>query len=206
MKLKIFLTIVICTCTALPLIDATPGEQNESKGITENKGYYGYTFIAMVDTNLEKYTKEMEELIRKSQLKKSYNAFPASSYNMSILSIFHYGNELIPVLERWKDEISDRAQLFDLAFQEETNEAVCVLKKYMKESLTIQYATLKFGKEMISLSLDVEEKYMQRIRNARKRLSKVYENLSMSSPPAYEKLEIILANGKRKKIKYKRHE
>lgn len=155
----------------------------------------------MVDAELAKVAKEIEKFIWTSQLRKSYKAVPPSRYNTSIYSIYHYGNDMIPLVQEWVDrKISNRSELFDLAFQQHTSEAICVLEKYLNESMIIKYASLNFGKQAISLTLDVEEESWKSIQNTRKTLAKVYENLSLCISPINEKLQIMLAYGNRKRL------
>jgi len=71
--------------------------------------------------------------------------------------------------------------------------ALCILERYMNETLHIKYATLNIGKRTISLSLEAEKESLERIRNVRKLLAKVYEHADSSMEPIDERMQITLA-------------
>lgn len=151
----------------------------------------------MIDPKLAKLAEQIEIYIRESTLAKSYSALPGNSYHMTIYSIYQCGNRLIPPVERWVNAsgytISKHAWLPKKVLQEQNNKAMCILEKYLAEPLYIKYATLNVGKKYIKLILKADEESMQRIRNTREELKKIYEHPDLSMEPIGDRLHITLA-------------
>jgi len=91
-------------------------------------------------------------------------------------------------------KISSRTWLPNEVLQEQHDKAMCVLEKYLREPLTvIKYASLNIGERIIKLSLEAEEKSLERIRMARAELAEIYEDPNWSMEPISERLHITLA-------------
>lgn len=151
----------------------------------------------MIDPSLTKFAERIEQFLRTSSLALSYSALPASSYHMTIYTIYECGSEMIPSVERWVKAngytISNRSWLPGEVLQKQHDRATCIIEKYLNEPLRIKYASVNIGERNIKLLLKVEEKSMERIRNARNKLVEIYEDLDLSMEPISEKLHITLA-------------
>lgn len=226
MKLNIFLMIAICAGTAYPsdyvphnpvnvLSSKTGQSVNDNKYFRFQKKinregqyqpYYGYTIIAKIDPELEEVTTQIEELIKTSNLSKSYKALPADTYHTSIYTIFSCGNKPIPPVERWLSEtgqtIPEKGFLPDEVLIQQNTKAMRILERDVGEPLYLKSATLTIGKTTISLTVELHEETLRKIENMRKQLVKVYEHPNLSMEPISEKLHITLAYayGKKKKV------
>jgi len=150
----------------------------------------------MIDTNLTEAAEKIEEFIRKN-LKKSYATLPISSYHMTIYNIYTCGKTLIPPVQRWEKSsgqtVDERSWLPMEVLHEQNTEAMCIIEKYLNETLNIKYADINVDKGTISLTLELEQESLQRIRDVRMKLAKVYERTDSSLEPINEKLKITLA-------------
>ncbi|KAG4071107.1 hypothetical protein HA402_013421 [Bradysia odoriphaga] len=70
---------------------------------------------------------------------------------------------------------------------------MCIIDKYLVEPLRIRYSRLIINERGIKLLLEVDERSMMLIRNARDQFAKIYENDDMSLEPIDEKLHMGLA-------------
>lgn len=151
----------------------------------------------MIDPKLAKIAEQIERFIRASNFAKSYSALPANTYHMTIYSIYQCGSRMIPPVARWVKEsggmVSNSSWLPSEVLQDQHDRAMCVLEKYLNEPLYIKYASLNIGERIIKLSLEAEEKSMERIRHARQELAKIYEDPDLSMEPINERLHITLA-------------
>lgn len=151
----------------------------------------------MIDTELMKLAEQIERFIRASSFAKSYSPLPANTYHMTIYSIYQCGSRIIPPVARWVNEtggkVSSHTWLPNEVLREQHDKAMCVLEKYLREPLYIKYASLNIGERIIKLSLEAEEKSMERIRLAREEIVKIYEDPDLSMEPISERLHITFA-------------
>jgi len=196
MKLKIFLTIVIYGCMVLQSYGA-----KKKKEKINQKGkylpYFGYSIVSLIDRGSMQVANQVEQYIRTSNLRRNFAALPASTYHMSVYTIYSVGNKLIPAVKRWQTltgkKISDKSWLPVEALEDENNKAMCLLERTMNQPLKIKYATLKIGASVMSLRLEVEQESLDRIKAARKKLKRVYEHENKSMEPIKNNLHITLA-------------
>lgn len=151
----------------------------------------------MIDPSLAKFAERIEQLLRTSSLAMSYAALPARVYHMTVFTIYQCGYRMIRPVERWVNAtgnaISNRRWLPDEVLQEQHDKATCIIEKYLNQPLHIKYAGLHVGERIIRLSVELEEESMERIRNARDKLIKIYEDPDSSLEPLNVKLHITLA-------------
>lgn len=104
---------------------------------------------------------------------------------------------MIPPVERWVNangyKISNHSWLPDDVLREQNDKASCIIKKYLTEPLHIKFARLIINERGIKISLEVQDKSLEMIRNARDELVKIYEDLDLSMEPINEKLHMGLA-------------
>ncbi|XP_037043736.1 uncharacterized protein LOC119079761 [Bradysia coprophila] len=159
--------------------------------------FYGYTIVAMIDPSLTTLAQRIEQFLRTSSLSASYSPLPASTYHMTIYSIYQCGNRMIPPIKRWADAtgviLSSSRWLPDDVLQDQNDKAMCIIGKYLVEPLRIRYARLTINERGIKLLLEVDERSMTLIRNARDQFAKIYENDDLSLEPIDEKLHMGLA-------------
>lgn len=151
----------------------------------------------MIDPSLALLAERIEDFLGTSRLGENYSPLPASTYHMTIYSIYQCGNRLIPPVERWMNAsgatVSNSAWLPAEVLQEQNEKAMCIIDKYLKEPLRVKFANLLVNQRAIKLSLEMDEESLERIRNARREFAKIYEDRDWSMEPINEKLHVQLA-------------
>jgi len=210
MKLKICLTIVIFSWFVLPSISAK--DKPKKKKINEAGQflpYYGYSIVAMIDPVWSEIARQIEQFIENSNnLRRNYSPIPAQTYHMSVYTIYSCGNTKIPAVQLWENmggRISDRSWLPDLALENENNQATCTLEALLSKPLNIKYASLKITETVMSLGLELQKESLDRIKQARTILKRIYEHPNKSMEPIENNLHITLAYiyGKKKKTRFR---
>ncbi|KAG4073217.1 hypothetical protein HA402_013477 [Bradysia odoriphaga] len=195
------IAIVVCILTmAYYIFNKIRSVPYNSRKINQNGQYqpfYGYTIVAMIDPSLTTLAQRIEQFLRTSSLSASYSPLPAATYHMTIFSIYQCGNRMIPPIKRWADAtgniVSSSHFLPGNVLQNQNDKAMCIIDKYLVEPLRIRYSRLIINERGIKLLLEVDERSMMLIRNARDQFAKIYENDDMSLEPIDEKLHMGLA-------------
>lgn len=140
---------------------------------------------------------ELEQFLRKSSLAKTYSPLPATTYHMSIFTIYSCGNKMIPPIKDWfkqnNQTNTNQNCLPDGMLKDQHDRATCVLEKYLNKSLVITNATLDIGKRIIGLSLTLDNDSLDRIKIVRNKLKTIYRHRNKSMEPIDRKLHITLA-------------
>lgn len=151
----------------------------------------------MIDPTLLLLAERIEDFLRTSSLDESYSPLPASTYHMTIYSIYQCGNRMIPPVERWVNStgslVSNSFWLPAEVLQEQNEKAMCIIDKYLNEPLRIKSTSLIINQRGIKLSLEVDKESLEQIRNARHEFVKIYEDLDLSMEPISERLHMGLA-------------
>lgn len=151
----------------------------------------------MIDPSLALLAERIEQFLGTSRLGENYSPLPASTYHMTIYSIYQCGNRMIPPVERWVNAtgntVSNNFWLPAEVLQEQNEKAMCIIDKYLNEPLRIKFANLVVNQRGIKLSLELDEESLEKIRNARREFVKIYEDRDWSMEPINERLHIGLA-------------
>ncbi|KAK5640737.1 hypothetical protein RI129_009284 [Pyrocoelia pectoralis] len=146
------------------------------------KPFFGYTTLSLVE-DVENHLKSVEDFLSTSIISRYYAPLPHFTYHMTLYNTYAMAiHEPIPAVRRWLDERGETGAMSDQFLPENVLQsqhilAVGAIQHHIgNRNLTISDVTLKKGKDVIKVSLELEAEDHFLVQSLRESLAKIYEH------------------------------